>query len=82
MVIGTELEPSKAAIARKHWDEAGSQISELIELREGDLRETLAKDVPQIDLLLLDSESAPIPGYDLGCLGYILSRALPSDPGV
>ncbi|GFZ51659.1 hypothetical protein JCM24511_09427 [Saitozyma sp. JCM 24511] len=54
VVIGTELEPSKAAIARKHWDEAGSQISELIELREGDLRETLAKDVPQIDLLLLD----------------------------
>ncbi|RSH92456.1 hypothetical protein EHS25_008872 [Saitozyma podzolica] len=54
VVIGTELEPSKATMARKHWDEAGSQISELIQLREGDLRETLAKDLPQIDLLLLD----------------------------
>jgi predicted O-methyltransferase YrrM len=61
VVIGTELEPSKATMARKHWDEAGSQISELIQLREGDLRETLAKDLPQIDLPLLDSESAPDP---------------------
>jgi hypothetical protein len=40
-VIGTEKESSKAARARKHWSEAGEEVEPWIELREGDLRETL-----------------------------------------
>ncbi|KAJ9603656.1 hypothetical protein H2200_011842 [Cladophialophora chaetospira] len=53
-VIGTEHEPSKAEVARKHWEEAGEEVSRHIDLRVGDLRETLKHDLPQIDLLLLD----------------------------
>jgi predicted O-methyltransferase YrrM len=52
IVIGTEYEPDKAVRARAHFAEAG--LSQFIELREGDLRETLRQiDVP-IDFVLVD----------------------------
>jgi predicted O-methyltransferase YrrM len=58
-VIATENEPSKAAKAREYWRTAGDEIEKWIDLREGDLRETLAKDLPsEIDFLLLDIWSA------------------------
>ncbi|KAL6248132.1 hypothetical protein RBB50_004387 [Rhinocladiella similis] len=53
-VIGTEHEPSKAQKARGYWAEAGEVISRHIDLRIGDLRETLKINLPQIDLLLID----------------------------
>ncbi|KAF4975084.1 hypothetical protein FZEAL_8085 [Fusarium zealandicum] len=54
-VIGTENEPSKAAKAREHWKVAGDDVEKFIDLREGDLRETLKTDLPQqVDFLLLD----------------------------
>ncbi|KAI8691594.1 hypothetical protein NCS56_00152300 [Fusarium sp. Ph1] len=54
-VIATENEATKAARAREHWSAAGDDIEKFIELREGDLRETLKTDLPeQIDFLLLD----------------------------
>lgn len=57
-VIATENEPTKAAQARKHWKAAGDDIERWIDLREGDLRETLASNMPgQIDFVLLDSKS-------------------------
>lgn len=56
-VIATENEPSKANIARQNWKEAGEEVERVIELREGDLRETLQVDLPTVDMLLLDSES-------------------------
>jgi len=58
-VIATEKEPTKAAGARNYWKQAGNEVEPWIELREGDLRETLtvAEGMPeQIDLLLLDSK--------------------------
>lgn len=57
-VVGTEKEPSKAERARKHWQETGEEIESWIELREGDLRETLKEEgMPEmVDMLLLDSE--------------------------
>lgn len=55
-VFGTEKEADKAKIARAHWKEAGDEVEKYIELREGDLLETLSKDLPSIDLLLLDSK--------------------------
>lgn len=56
-VIATENEPTKAARARGYWKAAGEEIEKWIELREGDLRETLKTDLPEsIDFLLLDSE--------------------------
>jgi predicted O-methyltransferase YrrM len=55
-VIATENEPSKALKAREHWRAAGDDVEKWIELREGDLRETLETDNPaQIDFVLFDS---------------------------
>jgi predicted O-methyltransferase YrrM len=52
LVIGTEHEPQKAKAARENFAQAG--LSALIELREGDLRETL-RDVPRsVDFMLID----------------------------
>ena len=52
MVIGTEYEPAKARAAREHFAAAG--LSRFVELREGDLRETLKRiDVP-VDFMLVD----------------------------
>lgn len=55
-VIATENEPSKAALAREYWQECGDLVTSVVELREGDLRETLKENLENVDLLLLDSE--------------------------
>jgi predicted O-methyltransferase YrrM len=52
VVIGTEYEPEKAAVARRHFDEAG--LSSFIDLREGDLRQTLVDVREPIDFMLID----------------------------
>ncbi|KAK2590714.1 hypothetical protein QQS21_011608 [Conoideocrella luteorostrata] len=54
-VIATEHEPTKAAKAREYWKQCGD-ITDVIDLREGDLRETLKTGVDQVDFLLLDSK--------------------------
>jgi predicted O-methyltransferase YrrM len=52
-IITTEFEPSKAERARENLTEAG--LVDLVELREGDALETLARDLPEtFDLVLLD----------------------------
>jgi predicted O-methyltransferase YrrM len=51
-VIGTEYEPEKARAARAHFERAG--LSGFIELREGDLRETLTGIVGPVDFMLVD----------------------------
>ncbi|KAI0171670.1 O-methyltransferase [Hypoxylon sp. FL1284] len=54
-VIATEKEEAKASRARQHWKRAGDEVEKWIELREGDLRETLKTNLHQsIDFLLLD----------------------------
>lgn len=55
-VIGTEHEAGKASQAREYWNKCGSTVNDLIELREGDLRETLKRDLRTVDMLLLDSK--------------------------
>jgi predicted O-methyltransferase YrrM len=52
VVIGTEYEPEKVKMARGHFAEAG--LVDLIDLREGDLRETLADVKGPIDFMLID----------------------------
>src|SRR5262249_53807377 len=52
VVIATEYEPDKARIARGHFAEAG--LTGHIELREGDLRETLVDIHGPIDFALID----------------------------
>ncbi len=52
-IITTEFEPSKAERARENLTEAG--LLDLVEIREGDALETLARDLPEtFDLVLLD----------------------------
>jgi predicted O-methyltransferase YrrM len=51
-VIATEYEPAKAAAARAHFAEAG--LTEWIDLREGDLRETLRSIDGPVDFALID----------------------------
>ncbi|KAL4971995.1 S-adenosyl-L-methionine-dependent methyltransferase [Aspergillus desertorum] len=58
IVVATEKEAEKAAIARKYWADCGDSVTKQIDLREGDLLETLKTGLPQVDLLLLDIWSA------------------------
>jgi len=51
-VIGTEYEPGKARAARQHFEEAG--LTPFIDLREGDLRETLKQIDDPVDFVLVD----------------------------
>jgi len=52
VLIGSEFEASKIALAREHFIEGG--VSDLIHIREGDALVTLASDLPDsVDLLLL-----------------------------
>ena len=52
-LIGSEFEPSKAARARENL--AAANLSDLVDIREGDALETFARDLPKpIDLVLLD----------------------------
>ena len=52
VVIGTEYERAKARAARANFQAAG--LTEFIELREGDLRETLKELGGPIDFVLMD----------------------------
>lgn len=49
-------EPTKAIRALQHWKQAGEEMESIIELRQGDLLETLEKNLPEVDFLLLDSK--------------------------
>jgi predicted O-methyltransferase YrrM len=52
-LIGSEFEPSKVARARENL--AAANLSDLVDIREGDALETFARDLPEpIDLVLLD----------------------------
>lgn len=51
-LITSEFEPSKILHARNNLKAAN--LHDLVEIREGDALQTLARDIPSIDLLLLD----------------------------
>jgi predicted O-methyltransferase YrrM len=51
-LISTEFEPSKIAHAKNNLKAAN--LHDLVEIREGDALETLARDLSTIDLVLLD----------------------------
>ncbi len=70
-VVGTELLPSKAARARSHLEEAG--VSEWVDVRVGDARQTLRDLDAPIDLALLDG----FPHVALDVLSVIEPRLRP-----
>jgi predicted O-methyltransferase YrrM len=51
-LIGSELEPAKAARARAHLDAAG--LADLVDIREGDALDTLRDVGGEVDLALID----------------------------
>jgi predicted O-methyltransferase YrrM len=59
-LIGSEFESSKVVRARENIAAAG--LSDLVDIREGDALETLARDLPEsIDLVLLDGAKSLYP---------------------
>ncbi len=63
VVIGTEYEPKKVEIARANFKEAG--LSEFIELREGDLWQTLQDIGGPVDFMLVDIWEVALPALEL-----------------
>jgi predicted O-methyltransferase YrrM len=63
VVIATECNPQKAMAARMNFTEAG--LSEFIELREGDLRQTLRDVGGTIDFMLVDIWEVARPALEL-----------------
>ncbi len=63
VVIGTEYEPKKAEAARANFKEAG--LSEFIELREGDLHQTLQDVGGPVDFMLVDIWEVALPALEL-----------------
>jgi predicted O-methyltransferase YrrM len=57
-VIATEHWHEKAEQARQNWKEAGQSVEPWIELREGDILQTLKHDMPSVDMVLFDIWSA------------------------
>lgn len=80
-VIATENEPEKARMAIQYWTEAGEDVSSAIDLRVGDLRETLKGDLGVVDFLLLDSEYSDLSsGWGhVAYIGYSLDTACFAD---
>ncbi len=63
VVIGTEHEPSKVKIALENFREAG--LSDFIDLREGDLRQTLKDVGGPVDFMLVDIWDVALPALEL-----------------
>jgi len=61
--IGTEYEPRKVEIACANFKEAG--LSEFIDLREGDLRQTLQDVGGPVDFMLVDIWEVALPALEL-----------------
>ena len=69
-VIATEKEPTKAARARCYWKQAGKEVEPWIELREGNLLETLnqTEGLPeQLTCCSLIVSAAPVLDNFLNC---------------
>lgn len=62
VVIGTEHEPGKVTVARANFRKAG--LSKFIELREGDLRQTLQDVGSPVDFMLVDIWGVALPALE------------------
>jgi predicted O-methyltransferase YrrM len=63
VVIGTEYESHKAKVARANFLEA--ELADYIELREGDLRQTLQDVGGPVDFMLVDIWDVALPALEL-----------------
>jgi predicted O-methyltransferase YrrM len=62
VVIGTEHESGKVQVARENFRQAG--LNEFIELREGDLRQTLQDVGGPVDFMLVDIWDVALPALE------------------
>lgn len=62
VVIGTEHEPGKVKVAQENFRQAG--LSEFIDLREGDLRQTLVDVGGPVDFMLIDIWDVALPALE------------------
>lgn len=62
IVIGTEHEPGKIKVAQENFRQAG--LSEFIDLREGDLRQTLKDVGGPVDFMLVDIWDVALPALE------------------
>ncbi len=62
VVIGTEVESAKVRAARANFEAAG--LERFIELREGDLRETLKEVGGPVDFMLVDIWNVALPALE------------------
>jgi len=63
VVIGTEYEPTKVEIARANFKEA--DLTDFIDLREGDLRQTLQDVGGPVDFMLVDIWEVALPALEI-----------------
>jgi len=63
IVIGTEKEPAKVKVALQNFKEAG--LKDFIDLREGDLRQTLKEVGGPVDFMLVDIWEVALPALEL-----------------
>jgi predicted O-methyltransferase YrrM len=74
-LIGSEFEPSKIKRARENLAAGG--LSDLVDIREGDALQTLARDLPEvIDFVLLDGAKSLYPSILSLLEGRLRSGAL------
>jgi predicted O-methyltransferase YrrM len=63
VVTGTEHEPAKVKVALQNFEKAG--LSKFIDLREGDLRQTLKDVGGSVDFMLVDIWNVALPALEL-----------------
>jgi len=63
VVVGTEHQPRKAEIARAYFKKSG--LNDYIDLREGDLRQTLQDVGGPVDFMLVDIWEVALPALEL-----------------
>ena len=75
VVIGSELVPEKAEAARLNLAEAG--LTEYVEVREGDARETLVDVGGAVDLAVVDGWPGGKPTLSMSVLGLLIPQLRP-----
>jgi len=73
-IVTLELDPERAAQARRSWEQAG--VADRIELVEGDARETITRLEGPFDLLFVDAMKVDYRRYLEAALPLLAERAL------
>ena len=81
-VVATEWEEEKAALAKSYWAEVFQDWTSTIDLRVGDLLETLKTDLQEVELVLLDSKLHLSMIFETSIKKSSLASSIQALPGV